>query len=261
MLSEDLAAAKSALVALGNQRVWSLMFTLFGDLAQGESDVIEGPVLSAVMAGLDIRPEAARVALHRLRNDGWIHSAKHGRISRHSLTAKARTISAAASPRIYAPPQGDCDRWQCVMTQNAGPDDIAKMGKLGFVALMPRIFVGPMDARPPKSTLVFAGGAVPDWLREQLRAEDLSAEYALLHNALARLRDSLGDGSTSLRPLDVAVLRCLIVHNWRRLVLKRPPLPTALQHPDAAEHRCHLVVADLLARLPRPALHDLAPRS
>ena len=60
--------------ALGGQRVWSLMVSLFGDLAQAEGAGIDGPVLSRIMTAMQIRPEATRVALHRLRNDGWIAS-------------------------------------------------------------------------------------------------------------------------------------------------------------------------------------------
>ena len=105
MLTKPLSDAASALTALGSQRVWSLLVTVFGDLAQNEGDVIDGPVLSLLMADIGIKPEATRVALHRLRNDEWIVSTKQGRTSQHSLTARGRRESAAANPRIYNLPQ------------------------------------------------------------------------------------------------------------------------------------------------------------
>ena len=104
MPTDPFSENTAALRALGGQRVWSLMISLFGDLAQGAGDRIDGPVLSAIMARQHIKPEAVRVALHRLRKDGWVTSEKSGRIRQHSLTDKGRRESAIASPRIYARP-------------------------------------------------------------------------------------------------------------------------------------------------------------
>ena len=81
------------LTALGPLRVWSLLVTVFGDLTQ--DDALEGPTLSALMSEIGVKPEATRVALHRLRADGWITSEKTGRTSRHRLSAKGRADSDA----------------------------------------------------------------------------------------------------------------------------------------------------------------------
>ena len=54
MLTKPLSDAVEALAELNNQRVWSLLVTVFGDLAQNDGDVIEGPVLSVLMWGLHI---------------------------------------------------------------------------------------------------------------------------------------------------------------------------------------------------------------
>ena len=54
-------------------RVWSLLVTVFGDLAQ-DGSALPGTVLGEIMSRVGIKPEAMRVALHRLRKDGWIES-------------------------------------------------------------------------------------------------------------------------------------------------------------------------------------------
>ena len=115
MRSDPVADAVSALAALDGQRVWSLLVSVFGDLACGKGEAIDGPVLSAIMAALDIRPEATRVALHRLRNDGWLTSEKLGRTSRHYLTDHGLEQSAAASPRIYGSPDQTRKEWVFVI--------------------------------------------------------------------------------------------------------------------------------------------------
>lgn len=253
MPTDSFTSQTEALRALGGQRVWSLMISLFGDLAQDAGQSIDGPVLSAIMTGMQVKPEAARVALHRLRNDGWIVSEKSGRISQHSLSAKGRAESAAASPRIYADPNRQDGAWQLILTQDARDSDMAAKG---FAAVAPRVYVGPAEIKAPENTISFPGNQVPDWLRAQAEPADLRQGYADLLETLTALKANLPDPE-ALSPVDVAILRCLIVHNWRRLVLKHPALPAPLVSKDWPGHRCHLAVCDLLAHFPRPALKEI----
>lgn len=257
MPSDPSLPAVAAFAGLGGQRVWSLMVSLFGDLAQGEGDAIDGPVLSTIMGALDVRPEASRVALHRLRNDGWLQSHKVGRISQHSLTAQGRAESAAASPRIYAAPPDLSEPWQMVVTEENGRETDSALRDAGFIAAMPRAYVGRAGSAAPKDCLALPGRPPPDWLRRAVEPAELEADYAALLAALSTLDAELPDAER-LSALDVAVLRCLIVHNWRRLVLKHPALPGGLIRPEWSGYRCHLLVARLLRRYPRPALQDLA---
>jgi phenylacetic acid degradation operon negative regulatory protein len=257
MLSDPSLPVIAAFSGLGGQRVWSLMVSLFGDLAQGEGDAIDGPVLSTIMGALDVRPEASRVALHRLRNDGWLQSHKVGRISQHSLTAQGRAESAAASPRIYAAPPDLSEPWQMVVTEDNGRETDSALRGAGFIAALPRAYVGRADSPVPKGCLALPGTPPPDWLRRAVEPAELEADYAALLAALSTLDAKLPDADR-LSALDVAVLRCLIVHNWRRLVLKHPALPGGLIRPEWSGYRCHLLVDRLLRRYPRPALQDLA---
>ncbi|MDF3381910.1 MULTISPECIES: PaaX family transcriptional regulator C-terminal domain-containing protein [Sulfitobacter] len=257
MPSDHTPAVVAALAGLGGQRVWSLMVSLFGDLAQGEGDAIDGPVLSQIMAALDVRPEASRVALHRLRNDGWLQSHKVGRISQHSLTAQGRAESAAASPRIYAAPPELTEPWQMVLTEENGRETDSALRGAGFISALPRAYVGRAESVAPEGCLALPGTPPPDWLRRAVEPAELEADYAALLVALTGLDAELPDPE-QFTALDVAVLRCLIVHNWRRLVLKHPTLPGGLIRPEWPGYRCHLLVDRLLRRYPRPALQDLA---
>lgn len=244
----------AALRTLGGRRVWSLMISLFGDLAQAEGEAIEGPVLSSIMEPLDVKPEAVRVALHRLRNDGWITSTKSGRISSHALSAKGRAESIAASPRIYAKPGGMPGNWQVVLTEDAHIG-----AEAGFTTIAPRIHVGAAALETPEGALALQGNTVPDWLRSQAEPTHLRGEYRALQRTLAALHDALPT-ATTLPTEEIAALRCLIVHNWRRLVLKHPALPAALISPDWPGQQCHVLVSALLAQFPRPSLGQINQR-
>ncbi|MEM6304838.1 MAG: PaaX family transcriptional regulator C-terminal domain-containing protein [Pseudomonadota bacterium] len=243
--------------ALGGGRVWSLMVSLFGDLAQGRGQAIDGPVLSRIMAGLGVKPEAARVALHRLRNDGWIASEKRGRTSRHSLTPKGRSESAAASPRIYARPEDAGKDWRLVLAASTEQAQSDTLARAGFTQVMPRVFVGPTTAPVPEGALAFSGNSAPDWLCHEIAPTDLLPEYTRLNAVLTKLLSDL----LQLDPvsaLDTAVLRCLVVHNWRRLVLKHPAMPTALMPDHTPITACHATVDRFFTTYPRPALRAIS---
>lgn len=250
MHPDTFARTKNSLLALGGQRVWSLMVTLFGDLAQAEGSGINGPVLSAVMAEMNVRPEAVRVALHRLRNDGWIASEKHGRTGHHTLTPTSRNESVQASARIYASPLLQDANWQIAITEDANPE--TDMAKLGFAPLLPRVYLGGAQAIAPRNTVVLVGTTPPDWLRTQIKPLMLETEYAALLPVLKEVDATMLNETPS--PLQTAVLRCLLVHNWRRVVLRHPALPRALLPAQWSGHDCHLLVDTLLTRFPRPEI-------
>ena len=251
---DDFDLAIAPLKDLGGQRVWSLMISLFGDMARQEGQIIGGPVLSAIMTAMDVRPEAARVALHRLRKDKWIASEKHGRISHHSLTPAGRAQSQAASGRIYATPAELPEHWQMIVTEDADSD---APEKAGFTALMPRLYVGNASLPVPKGAAALPGQDAPDWMKRQLEPASLAESYTQLSDALHRVARDLSAAET-LSPLQIATLRCLIVHNWRRLALKHPALPRPLIRDDWAGLTAHQMVAELLSRYPRPDLPEIA---
>jgi phenylacetic acid degradation operon negative regulatory protein len=256
MRSDPVADAVSALAALDGQRVWSLLVSVFGDLACGKGEAIDGPVLSAIMAALDIRPEATRVALHRLRNDGWLTSEKLGRTSRHYLTDHGLEQSAAASPRIYGSPDQTQKEWVFVMLDPKSPDDRDDMARGGFMYIAPRCYLGAASVEIPANALRLSGSDAPDWLRDQITPDDLVAGYAALYDILKRLDRDLPK-TELLSPLQSAVLRTLIVHNWRRLVLRHPDLPAALYPNRWRGQDCRVLVNALLARINRPDLRDI----
>ena len=129
--------------------------------------------------------------------------------------------------------------------------DIDGLDLEGFTQVEPRVFVGPANIAPPKDAYVTAGVDAADWLQAELEPQTLAEGYSQLHAALAHAAQSL-PAQDALTPLEIATLRCLIVHNWRRLALKHPALPKPLIRDDWVGLKAHILVADLLARYPRP---------
>src|SRR6056297_83501 len=92
----------NALLGGDTPRVWSLLVTMFGDLALSPDARLSGACVNALTAAIGIKPEATRVALYRLRKEGWIESYRAGRQSKYALTAYGRSETLAARPRVYA---------------------------------------------------------------------------------------------------------------------------------------------------------------
>jgi len=230
------------LAALGDLRVWSVVTTIFGDAVLPRGGVASATALAAITGQMGIRPEALRVALHRLVMDGWIARERRGRNSFYRLSDAAARQSRAAAARIYAKAPAPAPRsWRFAVT----PDDTPRAE--GAIALRPGIalLTGP-DEPVPKDALVIEGriGAVPAWLRQGLfPPERCAASSALLQALQAVEPDRVAS------PLLAVTLRTLAVHQWRRLVLRSPDLPPAFHPADWQGERCRARLAALLAGL------------
>ncbi|WP_204113039.1 PaaX family transcriptional regulator C-terminal domain-containing protein [Shimia biformata] len=241
-------------------RVWSVIVTLFGDLALGTDSRVSGALMSRILEPAGLRPEAIRVALHRLRGEGWITSQRRGRTSHYALTRFGVEQSEAASPRIYSraqpalttchvavlPPMSQADR-----TEAETP-----LLEAGYSALGSGVYFG--TVAPPENPDLFCIGAfaddmhLPGWLRNQLGTPSRIAAYRQLEAALDLVAEQLP--KTGLTPLQTASLRVLIVHDWRRVLLSHADLPDSFFPDNWPGGRCRAKVMDLLDRLPRPAL-------
>ena len=245
-----------------NQRVWSIIVTLFGDLAQNPGDRISGAVLSRITEPMGIKPEAMRVALHRLRGDGWIVSERDGRISHYSLTADGLKQSRAASPRIYARQVKYPDRWQvCVANGGRGgakPADIQKLRRRGFLQVNSGVFLAPADTTPLKDSLVLQGHVenVPVWLCDRVAPAEVAQAYDDLNDALDRFSLLLRP-VPHITPLQAATLRTILVHVWRRALFSHADLPPQFFSADWKGPNCRAKVLDLLDRIGRPELAAL----
>ena|SRR6056297_232138 len=234
-------------------RVWSLLVTIFGDLAQ-DGSMIGAAVLGRIAAAIGIRPEAMRVALHRLRKDGWIESKRIGRSSVYGLSRKGRAESVAASPRIYDthPP---CGAVWLILRDPAGPPDPSECAG---VRITPHMLLSARLADDPDvfATRIEADRALPVWISDKVcdpETCDLSMNLAA---RLDRLCHALAP-EVRLDPLQETVLRVLIVHEWRRIVLKVPRLPDHVFPEGWRGPDCRSRVEVLLARLPRRRPDDV----
>ncbi|MEO9898169.1 MAG: PaaX family transcriptional regulator C-terminal domain-containing protein [Paracoccaceae bacterium] len=230
--------------SFGDLKVWSFLVTLFGDLAAEEGAELSGPLVSRLSTRLGIKPEALRVALHRLRKDGWIESRREGREARYGLTDTARIETKAVHDIVYSNTIAQPAHVLLLTFETAPP-------KCTGIPIAPRCV---LSAHPAPDALAtkFDVTAMPPWVRDCLTSAEQTESYV---NLLSRLTPNAVSDTFSNE--DKLVLRLIILHRWRRIVLRHDPLAAALMGQHWVGADCRSTVTDLLASLPRSLIDDL----
>ncbi|MEX0340615.1 MAG: PaaX family transcriptional regulator C-terminal domain-containing protein [Arenibacterium sp.] len=233
IMSDPIAPLVQALHAQGRLRVWSLIITIFGDLVQHRGGEISTARLGLLLDRIGVERGALRTALSRLGRDGWVSSTRQGRSSLYRLSSEGLRRFAPATSRIYAPPPpAHVTEWVIDIHLTAsGAKDI--------------------HLRPA----VTAGGASD--LRLTGRLDHISAGFrqSLLDPVHMHALEFLGHDLKNLarvditEPLDAAAARTLLIHRWRRIVLRYDDVLPDLMPMDAPLRDPRAQVADAYRRL------------
>ncbi len=201
-----------ALHGQGRLRVWSLVITVFGDLVQHRGGVISTARLGAVMSRIGIEPGTLRTALSRLGRDGWVESERAGRTSLYRLSPQGVARFAPATSLIYAAPQqGPVREWSLFVS---------------FDGVSQQVGLVPAGHAPESADCVVTG--VLDQLSPVYRGRFLGEDMRTALSSLAADIEALNTSGLQ-DPLDAAAARVLLIHRWRRLVLRHPePVPDLL---------------------------------
>lgn len=202
----------TALHAESRLRVWSLVITVFGDCVQHRGGAISTARLGRLLGRIGVEPGALRTALSRLGRDGWVDSERSGRLSHYRLSPSGLARFTEATSRIYAPPRtAPVTEW--ALSSDGTPQTALALGGL---------WLTPADAPQATKPAFRLVGRITDLapaMREGLVSADHAAALQRLMADLDHLDRIAGD------PLTHAAARILLIHRWRRIVLRYPDLP------------------------------------
>lgn len=241
-------------------RTWSIIITIYGDAIVPRGGCVWLGTLLGFFKALDIGDGVVRTAMSRLAADGWLERSKVGRNSFYRLADKGRATFSEATRHIYTarPPlwSGHVD---LVLLANGPERDAARdmMLQAGFGSPAAGIFVSPGgSAAVPEGTLSLQATAPAASLRElAARSWPLEATaeaYLRFIDGFAPLRDAL-DGASTLDDLEALVARVLLIHEYRRIVLRDPLLPAELLPADWPGDAARGLCATLYRRLVGPS--------
>ena len=210
------------------QRTWSVVVTVFGDAVAPRGGSIWLATLVELFAAMGVDAGAVRTAMSRLVADGWTERRRVSRSSAYELTPKGVETFTAAAERIYA---ADAPAWDGRFHLVLQPQAKDWLQRAGFGQVIPGLWVGMAPAARPEEALLLSAATDTDSARAlAARAWPLdlrAASFTRFNTVFAAL-----PGWTNPSPLEAMVARTLLVHEYRRLVLTAPPLPTALLPPD-----------------------------
>jgi phenylacetic acid degradation operon negative regulatory protein len=203
----------------GRLRVWSLVITVMGDVAQPHGGQIPFPVLQSILERLGVEPGALRTAMSRLVADGWLVRDRMGRTSHYALSAQGLAEYGPAAARIYATAPAPPESWTIALVDG----DSAGIPLTGGFCLFP----GPA---PDRAVIAVEG---PLHITDEAGGRFLAAGHRAALERLANDLDVLN--RAELAPLDAIAARVLLIHRWRRIVLRYDPLPDCLMPAACAD--------------------------
>jgi phenylacetic acid degradation operon negative regulatory protein len=240
-------------------RTGSIVITVFGDAIVPRGGSVWLGTLLAFFEALDIDSGVVRTAMSRLAADGWLTREKVGRNSFYRLAEKGRETFEAATKHIYDPPPSDWSgRFELLLIGNGEDRDASReaLKNAGFGSPLPGVWVAPSGVPVPQqaSRAIRLEVSAEDesgrrLLRESWPLDRTADAYLKFMKMFAPLRDWI-DRREQLAELDAFVARILLIHYYRRVVLRDPLLPESLLPADwprrAARELCGEIYRALL---------------
>jgi phenylacetic acid degradation operon negative regulatory protein len=239
-------------------RTWSIIITVYGDAVVPRGGALWLGTLSAFLHAIDIGDGVVRTAMSRLAADGWLERSRVGRNSFYRLGDKGRETFRSATQHIYnAHPPAPGRGFELVLLGTGGERDAARaaLQQAGFGTASPGVWVAPAGTPiPPAAADALRLDAAADAETSRRLAalswklDETAAAYRHFRTAFEPLQAALAAGGT-LSDLDSFIARILLIHDWRRIILRDPILPADLLPPDWPGATARALCADLYHRL------------
>lgn len=234
-------------------RANSIIITVYGDsIAPHGGTVWLGSFIRLVEA-LGLNQRMVRTSVFRLAKEKWLVSEQIGRKSYYSLTASGRRRFEHAYRRIYDEPQAQwAGGWQIVLLTSSrlGPPqrDALRKDLLwgGFGLIAPGVFAHPSDDRASLADILheneivdtvvtmtartidaLSSGSIQELVKDCWDLNTIAQDYKQFIKRFRPVMRSLMLAD-SIDPEQCFVVRTLLMHEYRRVLLRDPQLPQEL---------------------------------
>jgi phenylacetic acid degradation operon negative regulatory protein len=239
-------------------RTGSIVITVFGDAIVPRGGSVWLGTLLSFFETIDTDSGVVRTAMSRLAADGWLERSKVGRNSYYRLVKKGRQTFDAATRHIYDPPPSDwTGRFELLLIENAEDRDVSReaLRNAGFGSPLPGVWVAPSGVPVPEeaaAAIRLEVSAEDDSGRRLLRQswplDRTAGAYLKFMKTFEPLRGWIGRGGT-LADAEAFTARILLIHHYRRVVLRDPLLPTALLPSDWPGRAARTLCGEIYRRL------------
>ncbi len=218
-------------------RTWSIIITFYGDAIVPRGGSVWLGTLLEFFKALDVNEGVVRTAMSRLAADGWIERKRVGRNSFYRLAEKGLGPFREASEQIYT---AEAPEWTgrfdlIILGNGAGRDALrVDLEAARYGAVLPGLWLNPEDkalpliAAPALRLTAQADSESSRRLASQAwPLAQIGEAYRCFVDLFAPL-DAALTAKAAFSPIDALVARILLIHEYRRIILRDPILPAAL---------------------------------
>jgi phenylacetic acid degradation operon negative regulatory protein len=243
-------------------RSGSLVITVFGDSIAPRGGEIALASLIRIAAPFGLTERLVRTSVGRLAVQGWLEGRRYGRLGYYRLSASGAVRFAEATRRIYGDAPDDWDgHWTLVLAApGLGRSLHQELRWLGFGVVLPGVLAHPSHAPASVSkrlrelgvldeVSVMRAAALPSHSSQALvergwNLADLARGYRRFIEMFKPLRTE-PSLLKRITPPSSFVIRTLLIHEYRKVLLRDPLLPRALLPADWPGGVAHQLCSDL----------------
>jgi phenylacetic acid degradation operon negative regulatory protein len=243
------------LIKIERPRAKSLVFTVFGDSITPHGGAVWLGQLVDLLASFGVTERLVRSSVFRLVQDGWLEAHRQGRRSLYTLTPPGRLRFERAHQKVYSPPQlhwnGD---WTLVIASKlANPQRAPLRRELeweGYRLLSQGTYIRPggdaialaeiLDRLRLRTSVIVCSTRDSAEFNTQSLSSNLASFWKLSAVSSAYKKfiseftpiAELADCSAAWTPEAAFMVRTLLIHAFRRVLLHDPLLPRELLPPS-----------------------------
>lgn len=241
----------SSFISGNKLRAGSLIITLFGDVISLHGNQVSLASIIEELSVFELNHRQIRTAVFRLVQEQWLEGFQQGRRSFYSFTQSGQRQFERAARRIYAKELAPWDeRWTIVLLgqlENPIKDRLRReLAWLGFGQISAGAFAHPNPSKQNLADLIVdldvqdrvlvLHGQV-DSMTSPVAVESITYHSWRLSEIRPRYEQYCSFFSGILKQLEnrrhadtqqMFILRLILIHEYRRLLLKTPELPGSL---------------------------------
>ena len=236
----------------------SLISTIFGDSVLHRGGNISLASLIQLLELFGFNDRAVRTSVFRLVKNDWLCSDKIGRTSFYRITDSSRSTYLQAEQRIYNDQMKEWDHyWDLILMSSLDTENKALLKKelewLGFANISTNLMSYPgcnrielqrllVDLNMSEQVVVFKAETLQlfnnsvDTIGRMLRTnwpiDELRQRYLQFLDIFREIGVLLMQENEQLEPVQAFQIRTLLIHYYRRILLKDPALPLELLPTD-----------------------------
>jgi phenylacetic acid degradation operon negative regulatory protein len=254
----------------------SLIVTIFGDAVLPRGGRVWLGSLIHLLAPMELNERLVRTSVFRLVKDGWLSAETVGRRANYALTPWGRRRFEEASSQIYAARAPVWDsRWRMILVVGElGTKQREQLRRTlfwkGFGLIGSNCFIHPgvqlgevIDALSAEGLQALLPQLVP-MMAEDFQSTHAASDADLVTRAwdLSALGQSYAEFVAMYAPIlahaqavsvaddeQAFLLRMLLIHDYRRLLLRDPELPDALLPKDWSGRQARVLCKELYKQI------------